>query len=94
MDNQSFGLMNNAYFVSRREILDWINKLLKLDLHCIEQLGTGAVSCQLVDAYMPDVVQMGNVNWKAKNEHEFITNFKILQKSFVKLGLNKKIDVP
>ena len=93
MDAQSFGLMNEAYFVSRREILEWINSTLNLTIHSIEQLGTGAVYCQLVDAYMPNAVQLSSVSWKAKSEHEFITNFKILQKAFVKLGIQKKIDV-
>ena len=37
--------MNPAYRVSRTDILQWINECLLLDLHKIEQLGTGAVLC-------------------------------------------------
>ena len=36
MDGESFGIMNDAYRVSRKEILDWINKQLDLNLHKIE----------------------------------------------------------
>lgn len=45
MELESFGIMNEAYRVSRKEILTWINETLKLNLHKIEQLGTGAVEC-------------------------------------------------
>jgi len=44
----------------------------------IEQLGTGAVYCQLFDVIFPGKIKMNRVNWKAKNEWEFIVNFKIL----------------
>lgn len=59
----------------------------------IEQLGTGAVYCQIMDSLFPKQVHMSKVQWKAKNEWEFINNFKILQQSFLKCKLNKYIDV-
>ncbi len=36
MELESFGIMNEAYRVSRREILTWINDTLKLKIHKIE----------------------------------------------------------
>ena len=36
---------------------------------------------------------MSKVNWKAKLEHEFIGNYKILQQAFTKIGVSKHIDV-
>lgn len=78
MEVESFGIMSEAYRVSRREILDWINTNLKLELHKIEQLGTGAVLCQLLSAYYPGMVKIKHVNWNARSEHEFVANFKIL----------------
>lgn len=90
---EDFGMMNQAYHVSRTDIILWINTLLKLKLHCIEQLGTGAVHCQLLDYYFPGSLSMGKVSWKAKTSWEFVSNFKVLQQGFDNLGLKKKIDV-
>ena len=36
MEVESFGIMSEAYRVSRKEILDWINTTLKLELHKVE----------------------------------------------------------
>ena len=93
MENQSVGIMNGAFFVSKKEILDWINKTLDLTLFKIEQLGTGAVYCQLVDAYIPGIIPMSKINWKAINNYEFINNLKVLQSAFLKLKVNKVIEV-
>lgn len=45
MNPESLGILSDAYRVSRKEILEWINKSLDTDLHKIEQLGTGAIFC-------------------------------------------------
>mgnify|MGYP000855295586 CR=1 FL=1 len=45
MDSESLGIMSEAYRISRKELIDWINETLSLKLHKIEQLGTGAVLC-------------------------------------------------
>ena len=45
----SIGMMNKAYAVPRGEILSWLNDLLNINLSKIEQLGTGAVYCQVFD---------------------------------------------
>ncbi len=93
MEPESFGIMNEAYRVSRREILDWINKVLGLSLYKIEQLGTGAVNCQLLEAYFPGSITSSRINWGAKSEHEFVSNFKLLQKGFLKNKFKKNIDI-
>ena len=36
MESESFGIMNDAYRVSKKEILDWINDTLRLKLHKLE----------------------------------------------------------
>jgi RP/EB family microtubule-associated protein len=90
---EDFGMMNQAYHVSRTELILWINTILKLKLHCIEQLGTGAVHCQLLDYYFPGSLSLSKVSWKAKTSWEFVANFKVLQQGFDNLGLKKKIDV-
>jgi RP/EB family microtubule-associated protein len=38
-------------------------------------------------------VSLNKVNWRAKNDYEFINNFKILQNSFDKLGIKRHVDV-
>lgn len=93
MDSESLGIMSEAYRISRKELLDWINQTLNTNLHKIEQLGTGAVECQLFDAYFPGTIKINLVNWMARSEHEFVANFKLLQKGFSLKDLKKNIDV-
>jgi RP/EB family microtubule-associated protein len=71
----------------------WINRTLHLDVPVIEDLGTGAVYCQLLDAAFGQRVPMHKVNWKAKFEYEFINNLKVFQEAMEKIGIAKKIDV-
>lgn len=90
---EALGIMDEGYFVSRKDILRWINHTLTLDLTQIEQLGSGSVYCQLMDAFCPGSAPLQKINWKAKQEYEFINNFKVLQSIFDRLGISKKIDV-
>lgn len=84
---------NNTIELSRAELLGWVNTTLKMNLSKIEQLGAGSAYCQLLDMMYPGKVSLAKVNWKAKSEYEFINNFKILQQSFNKLGVNRNIDI-
>ena len=90
---ESFGMMDGAYFVGKNEILKWINSTYKLNLSKIEHACTGAVYCQIIDSINPGKVKMHKVNWKAKLEHEFIANFKILQQAFTDCKISKNIEV-
>lgn len=36
---------------------------------------------------------MNKVNWKAKNDYEFINNLKILQTAFDKVGVKRYVEV-
>ena len=60
------GLMDQAYFVGRAELLDFFNNLLGLNLSKIEQTATGAVACQLTEYIFPGSIQMSRVNWEAR----------------------------
>jgi microtubule-associated protein, RP/EB family len=60
------GLMDSAYFVSKNDLLKWINDTLQLEITYIEDLGSGSIYCQLIDAFYKQAVPMGKVNWHAK----------------------------
>lgn len=90
---EDFGIMTEAYHISRTDLIVWVNKLLDTKLYRIEQLGTGAIHCQLIDYFFPGSLNISKVNWKAQNSWEFVSNFKVLQQGCDNLGLKKKIDV-
>jgi RP/EB family microtubule-associated protein len=85
--------MDGAFFVGRKEIVEWVNITLELSIQKVEDTAFGAVACQLLDIMHPGVVPMSKVNWGAKQNFEFVHNYKILQTSFTKLHIDKYIDV-
>lgn len=60
------GMMDNAYFVGRVELLEFFNDLLDLQLAKIEQTASGAVACQLTEYIFPGSIPMQKVNWEAR----------------------------
>jgi RP/EB family microtubule-associated protein len=75
--------------VSRTDLLAWVNELLQLNYTKVEQCGTGAAYCQILDSVYGDI-PMSRVKMNAKHEYEYVANFKVLQTAF-KI---KKIDKP
>ena len=84
---------NKAYFSSKNELLSWASKLLDLELTSFEEMSTGAVFCQLLDACHPGSVRLNKVNWKANCETDYISNFKIFQQGLVANDIYKPIDI-
>jgi len=89
----SVGMMEGAFFVSRTDLLQWLNGLLQLSLAKVEQCASGAVYCQILDACSPGSVALKKVNWMAKSDHEYIPNYKVLQTAFDKLHIERNIAV-
>jgi len=79
--------------LSRHDMIQWINGSLGLGLKKIEELASGAVYCQFMDMLFPGSTRLKQVKFGAKHEHEFIHNFKALQNSFKKMGVDKVIPV-
>jgi len=77
---------------SRTELLAWLNELLQLSYTKVEQCGTGAAYCQIMDSIYGDV-PMGRVKMNAKHEYEFVANYKLLQNVFKAKKLDKPIPV-
>ena len=84
---------NKAYFASKNELLSWASKLLDLELSTLEEMSTGAIFCQLLDACHPGTVKLNKVNWKANSETDYISNFKIFQQGLLTNDINKPIDI-
>lgn len=45
--------MGGAYFISRTDLLNWMNDLLKLDYTKLEMASNGAAFCQILDIIHP-----------------------------------------
>lgn len=89
----NIGMMEGAFFVPRGELLEWINNLLQLNVQKIEQLASGAAYCSVIDALFPGTVAMTKVNWMARNDFEFVQNYKVLQQAFERNSIQRHIDV-
>lgn len=85
--------MDQAYFVGRAELLEFLNTLLDLQLAKIEQTASGAVACQLTEYIFPGSIPMSRVNWEARSDYEFIANYKLLQNAFTKNRIQRHVDV-
>lgn len=93
MADQSIAMMDGTYFVGRKEILDWLNGVCETSLSKVEQTCNGAIACMLLDAIYPGKVPMNKVDWSANKDYEYVQNYKILQKCFTTLKIDKFIEV-
>jgi len=77
---------------SRQELLKWVNDLLQSDFTKVEQLGTGWAYCQILDSIFGDVL-VSKVKYGAKEEWEYVHNFKIMQMCVTAHKMDKAIPV-
>jgi microtubule-associated protein, RP/EB family len=90
---ESFGILSDAYSVSKNVILDWMNEDFQLQLSKIEQCATASVYCMIIDKIYPGTFNIKKVKWNAKFDYEWMENYKVLQTAFKKNGIKKNIDV-
>jgi microtubule-associated protein, RP/EB family len=86
-------MMDSAYFIGRKELLDFFNELLDLNLTKIEQTASGTIACQITDLIFPGSIPMSKVNWAARSDYEFVQNYKLLQNAFTKNCVQRHVDV-
>lgn len=77
---------------SRQTLVDWVNGSLKLDIDKVDDLGTGAAYCQLLDSLFGDI-PMNKVKFDSKNQFDWETNWKIVQQAFVRHEIHRDFDV-
>lgn len=80
--------VSNSAGESRGELIAWMNDLLQLNLTKVEQAGTGASLCQIVDSIYGDV-PLNKVKFNAIHEYEYVANFKVLQDAFDRHHIDK-----
>lgn len=86
-------MMDGAYFVGRKELIDFFNDTLGLKLTKIEQTASGAVACQLTEMVFPNSIPLSRINWQAKSDYEYVQNYKLLQVAFTKNRVQRHVDV-
>lgn len=84
---------NAIYTISKGELLDWLNSLLGTHYTKVEETSNGAPFCQILDAIYPNDIKLSKVNFNPTNENQVLSNYKILQSSFDKHGIERYIPV-
>jgi len=79
--------------LSRHDMLSWVNDCLSAKYTKIEEMCSGSAYCQFMDMLFPGSVQLKKVKFKTQLEHEYIQNFKVLQASFKRMGVDKIVPV-
>ncbi|PCH40456.1 hypothetical protein WOLCODRAFT_24114 [Wolfiporia cocos MD-104 SS10] len=77
---------------SRTELLAWLNDLLQINYTKVEQCGTGGAYCQIMDSVFGDI-PMARVKMNARQEYEYLANYKVLQNVFRAHKVDKPIPV-
>lgn len=90
---EKFGIMSQAYFKGKRELLEWISSFLEMDIPKVEVLASGAHYCQLLDVLYPGSIKMRKVNFGAYLEVTYLQNWKLVQSAFGKHNIQKIIPV-
>lgn len=83
--------MSEIPALSRQGLVGWVNDTLHLNISKLDELGTGAAYCQFMDMVFGDI-PLSKVKFEARNEYEFLQNYKILQACFTKHQIDHPFD--
>ncbi|XP_014840580.1 PREDICTED: uncharacterized protein LOC106916660 [Poecilia mexicana] len=78
---------------SRFYVVSWINRLLKTNFKNVQEMGTGACQCQMMDCTFPGSIDMAMVKFDAQSKEDFRHNFNLLQDAFNQKGVKKTIPI-
>lgn len=92
-DPSSIGLQHPAFAVSKLKLLEWLNEFFELSYVKVEECATGAIYCQILDCIYPGSIPMSKVDWKARNEYQFVNNFKLVQNCLTKKHISKPVHI-
>eukprot|EP01025_Chloroclados_australasicus_P038439 TRINITY_DN3959_c0_g1_i2.p1 TRINITY_DN3959_c0_g1~~TRINITY_DN3959_c0_g1_i2.p1 ORF type:complete len:1321 (-),score=144.62 TRINITY_DN3959_c0_g1_i2:329-4291(-) len=76
---------------STKDLLNWVNNLLELNLQGLNELANGAVFCQILDSFFPNEADVKHINYFAADETASVKNFKILQKYFRRSKIQRNV---
>jgi microtubule-associated protein, RP/EB family len=84
---------DSSTYMSKSELFKWLKTELGIKLTNIEDLSNGSVYCIVINSIHPGCIPMHKVHTRARQEYEFISNFKLLQQGFNKHHIQKTISL-
>ena len=77
----------------RKELVQWLNATLALDLQAVEDTRNGAVACLLLDRARPGSIDLSKVDWAADAHAPVLRNYKLLQAGLARARVDRPVDV-
>eukprot|EP00892_Ulva_mutabilis_P006767 jgi/Ulvmu1/4462/UM002_0187.1 len=86
--------MYGAYtYASKRDLLDWVAGLLEMTVDSLDDLISGAIWIQILDAHFQDSIPIQKVDFFAYTYEQCMANYKVLQLAFDKLQIMRDVDI-
>lgn len=92
-DPSAVGIMDSGYFVSKRDLQDWLRSDFGLENVDIKECGNGLVYLSVLDRLHPGKVPLKRAKLSAKQEWEFLHNLKLLQSVFQDCHIRKHVEI-
>ena len=93
--SEAVGSMDSAYFVSRTDLVSWVNSVVpECGIQKVEQCCTGVPYIQLLPFLFPQVATVVHkAKIPARSEYECVMNLKLIQDVFSKNGITRNVDI-